>query len=591
MSYRPRLTGLLLSLVALLGTAAAKPKPELGIYIVAHTDDWPLFMGDRVVSDLRARKHVAIIQAIAESPSPCWEQASVAAMVMAANPAAPKPPICNSANDYGVAKCTHVMINGHSVQTCAYKSATAYFLKLPESLCPECVKAEHEAEDGFLRDGRTLKRLHKGLIQDLMAIDKSATYSSFEDVVQTIRSIAERHSKASAAVTIHSLDPSVTANPTDHVDHTATGCAAATAFAKGQAPQRYYVGYGSENQPPNIPAEAAAMKQALFAEFARVSGEPDRFRGARYTEWTKRTIYREVRAAQSAQIAGSIVFYDATAGTGTVMDVATQCTRKYFGWRPTWSMAVTARLLGDDDQFLLYSQRDGAGAIVSLGKKYSECVFNQWSYQSWSTISPVDFSLATASALLFYDKTAGAAHVRRIAACPVDVPVAGPYYDWRHTWLSIVSGSFFGTEKSDVLLYDPTASQMSVQYLPTSGGTPIDRGDFAIKRGAWQFVGGQFREDSHTDVFGLDTNSGQAEFLVSDGNGGFSIKSLSTGGLADVRLVLAVPLAGQNTGIATLKTDDTFDIWAVSKDLELSRLGTFMSPGRWTLAATVDSRR
>src|SRR5206468_3579829 len=113
MSYRPRLTGLLLSLVALLGTAAAKPKPELGIYIVAHTDDWPLFMGDRVVSDLRARKHVAIIQAIAESPSPCWEQASVAAMVMAANPAAPKPPICNSANDYGVAKCTHVMINGH----------------------------------------------------------------------------------------------------------------------------------------------------------------------------------------------------------------------------------------------------------------------------------------------------------------------------------------------------------------------------------------------------------------------------------------------------------------------------------------------
>lgn len=445
---------------------------ELSVYVVAHVDDWQLFMGNDIASDLRSGRSVLLIQTILETNDKCWIQASLASLIMAVDGQGNSQPPCSATSSFGDANCKATTINGHRMQRCQYKNAVAYFLGLPAAQSPTVVNNESLEEEGFSSSGnQTLKKLQKGLIEAITTIDGSAKYNGFDDVVTTISKIVDIHKKGARLVAVHAQDPDVYSNPIDHKDHTTTGCAVATAFISTHVPLRFYVGYSSKDRPANLGEEDEDLKRKLFKEFGRVSGDPNRFSGSDYDAWVQRTILRNVDDSDGARrVSGTVVLYNGKVGQGVVLDLSTHCERKYFGWRSTWSELIATRVLTPTKQFLFYGSNpgNGTGALVLLGKKYQECTFDQWQ-AGWSVITPVDFTPTASDTLLFYDGGSGEATVRKIASCTTDVPISMSYPGWRHQsnkWTSIIYGSFVGREQSDVLLYDPASAEISVQYLP-----------------------------------------------------------------------------------------------------------------------------
>lgn len=77
----------IISLVVCAPACASRPaSDEVVVYVVAHADDWPLFMGEDVASDLQEGRSVVLIHTISDSAPACWEVGAIAAIVTAIEP-------------------------------------------------------------------------------------------------------------------------------------------------------------------------------------------------------------------------------------------------------------------------------------------------------------------------------------------------------------------------------------------------------------------------------------------------------------------------------------------------------------------------
>lgn len=247
----------LLTFFALSVFLPAFAQNKVAIYVVAHPDDWQLFMGNDAYADIQDTSNRVIFilttsgDATRDKPKPnlrlarSRERGVLNSVRFSADMKTEVDSVCQT---------RRVTINNHEMLCYPYKHVTTYFLRLPDG----CFSS------GYM--GQSLEYLHNGAIARITALDSSATYEGWKDLVQTIRAIMVKETAGHTNVTLSYQDHDEDVNVKDHPDHVFSGLAAAQAGSALALPQHTgYLGYCITKKPVNISAEETAVKTGVFA--------------------------------------------------------------------------------------------------------------------------------------------------------------------------------------------------------------------------------------------------------------------------------------------------------------------------------------
>jgi len=263
------------------------------VFVVAHEDDWQLFMGDVVAKRIRAGHSVTFVYLTAGDDgrdSLYWqtrERAALQSTRVAIGPAAA---------DSNAISCSTTEISEHTIQKCVIANTESYFMRLPDGKRNGAGFAGH--------DYQSLRRLRGKKIGTIATVDGSATYRGWQDLKATVSNLIGSDS-ASTEVVVHANDPSVGANPHDHFDHRMAGLLV-NDLRKGQTwNTEYYVGYALATRAANRSANDAREKTAIFLaydkEMMRVNKAWSAYaeHPAFYSECMLRTYARKARTSGS----------------------------------------------------------------------------------------------------------------------------------------------------------------------------------------------------------------------------------------------------------------------------------------------------
>jgi hypothetical protein len=151
-----------------------------------------------------------------------------------------------------------MMFNGHSIHRVSYRNTVGYFLRVPDG---------HWSGDGYYVTGfESLKRLASGENNVLHAVDGSATYHGWDDLVATLRAIVAYERGSAALIQVNVAETNTRINPQDHSDHLMTAKAALDAVKDSICVRRvYYVDYASSRLPQNLDLQKRDMESSVLA--------------------------------------------------------------------------------------------------------------------------------------------------------------------------------------------------------------------------------------------------------------------------------------------------------------------------------------
>lgn len=255
------------------------------VYIMAHQDDWQLFMGDVVAARLEANRTATFIYLTAGDDgrdSLYWRTRELAALqstqIAGGIPA--------TDTETGCALRT---VRSHTMRECVVGNSLSVFMRLPDG---------NRDGRGFARYGnQSLRKLRRKSIRSITAVDGSASYAGWSDVLSTITALIDSRAN-DGTTTIHTSDPSVSINPHDHFDHRMAGLLVADAGLSATHPTRYYVGYALGTRAANRSAREILEKTAIFraydAAMTRVNSEWSAYAEHRafYSQCMLRTYWR-----------------------------------------------------------------------------------------------------------------------------------------------------------------------------------------------------------------------------------------------------------------------------------------------------------
>jgi LmbE family N-acetylglucosaminyl deacetylase len=253
------------------------------VFLVAHQDDWQLFMGDEVARRIRGGSHAVFIYLTAGDvgrDSLYWitrEQAALRSTQILEN---------EGGAQAGGSVCAPVEIARHLIRRCTVGNTESFFLRLPDGKRNGAGYAVHSYQ--------SLRALRIKRISAITAIDGSSTYSGWAELVGTVAAIARRDS---VEVTLHSNDPSIGANPHDHFDHRMAGRIALELGPSGMK-TIYYLGYALATRAPNLSTTRRRDKTELFRAYndemsrARKNWSAYAEHPAFYSECMSRTYWR-----------------------------------------------------------------------------------------------------------------------------------------------------------------------------------------------------------------------------------------------------------------------------------------------------------
>ena len=223
-------------------------------YVVAHEDDWQVFMGDVVVEGLRTGAPATFVYLTAGDDgrdSVYWrtrERAALASLRVAAG---------TSIERADSADCRNVALRGHSVRRCVLGNTDSFFLRLPDG---------NRNGAGFARySHQSMRRLRARKISAITAVDGSTTYHGWDDLISTVSELVS--SDRGENLQVHTSDPSIAINPHDHFDHRIAGLLVAELKKRRDLDLRYYVGYALGTRAPNRSSAQAREKTELFIAY------------------------------------------------------------------------------------------------------------------------------------------------------------------------------------------------------------------------------------------------------------------------------------------------------------------------------------
>ncbi|OUJ73450.1 PIG-L family deacetylase [Hymenobacter crusticola] len=258
--------------VAHAQSSGAKQK-NAAFYIVAHQDDWQLFMGSHAYDDIQRPKTKVIIICLtagqANEPGDAYWQSREVGCRASIQAAADLSTQMGPDSLFG-----EETVNTHLVHTFRHKNVVAYFLRLPDG---------GFNGKGFARGNfQSVRQFKNGKGGPLTSIDKTASYATWEDLTETVHRIVQRESAGTKCTWVHTPDPNETYNPDDHPDHRMAGVIARIATADQDCRQLLYVEYASSKKPENLSADEKAHQSLLFAAYCK-----GQVRAGQVTEWNE----------------------------------------------------------------------------------------------------------------------------------------------------------------------------------------------------------------------------------------------------------------------------------------------------------------
>lgn len=268
--------------------AQSHREASLDAVIVAHQDDWQLFMGDVVARRVQTGGPVVFIYLTAGDDgrdSVYWitrEKGALASTRVAVGVAA-----TDSARD----QCSTVKALDHAIRKCTIANTESYFFRLPDG---------HRNGMGFARYSyQSLRKLRLKRITSISALDGSAAYKGWADVMSTVKAVIGE-SSADRRVTVHTSDPSVVVNPHDHFDHRMAGLLVYDLRKQNRWNVAYYTGYALSTRAPNRAEDQVRQKTSLFLAYDKVMTQANprwsayRERPAFYSQSMLRTYVRRI---------------------------------------------------------------------------------------------------------------------------------------------------------------------------------------------------------------------------------------------------------------------------------------------------------
>jgi len=267
--------------------------PQHDVFVVAHQDDWQLFMGDVVAERIRAGHSVSFVYLTAGDDgrdSLYWQTRERAALQSTRIAIGP------DAADSTAVRCSTTEVLEHTIHKCMIANTESYFIRLPDGKRNGVGFARH--------DYQSLRKLRGKKIAAIVAVDGSAAYHGWQDLMVTMSNLIGT-SSAATEIVVHANDPNVAANPHDHFDHRMAGLLVDD-LRKGQTwKTQYYVGYAVATRAANRSTDEAREKTAIFLaydkEMTRVNKAWSAYaeHPAFYSECMLRTYVRKARASGS----------------------------------------------------------------------------------------------------------------------------------------------------------------------------------------------------------------------------------------------------------------------------------------------------
>ena len=282
-----RIVALALGMSLSAGAQSHRGAP-LDAVIVAHQDDWQLFLGDVVARRVQTGGPVVFIYLTAGDDgrdSVYWttrEKGALASTRVAVGVA-----VTDSARD----QCSIVKALDHAIRKCTIANTESYFLRLPDG---------HRNGMGFAHHSyQSLRKLRLKRITSISALDGSAAYKGWADVMATVNVLIGENS-ADRMVTVHASDPSVVVNPHDHFDHRMAGLLVYDLRKQNKWNVTYYTGYALSTRAPNRSEDQVRQKTSLFLAYDKVMTQANprwsayRERPAFYSQCMLRTYARTI---------------------------------------------------------------------------------------------------------------------------------------------------------------------------------------------------------------------------------------------------------------------------------------------------------
>ena len=238
-------------------SANAGPYSYVSFYFAAHPDDWQLFMGDKVCNDMSAisDKKVVILHITSGDATYDGVNLNIAYYQSREKGAQNSIEFCGDMQtNHDVGKYDKKNIAGHLIRRYTYKNTVAYFFRLPDG----CFKT------GF--NNESIQYLNENKISKIRAVDSSATYLGWDDLVNTVKTVILEESASIPEVWVNTNDPENSFNPGDHPDHVYSGLLAKEAVAELDYINRNgFQGYNISNLPENLTTQDIILKTGAFA--------------------------------------------------------------------------------------------------------------------------------------------------------------------------------------------------------------------------------------------------------------------------------------------------------------------------------------
>jgi LmbE family N-acetylglucosaminyl deacetylase len=271
-------------------TPASTPLPyRADAYIVAHADDWQIFMGDHAYTSFQSAASVLFVYVTAGDAgksSAYWMARERGALSS-----------IDAIIGAGAWSCANQTVRNHPIYRCMKNSVAVYFMRLPDG-----------NYDGSGFGLGTIMKL-RDRATPTAAIDGSTTYNTWSDLYNTIGAIVdlEFDGQGGPYVKVHAQDIDRALNPNDHPDHTATGDAVTAAANAGHTWDLfYYVDYDTEYRAVNLTDAQHSQKLTEFTAYDRTmvsAGYSSLLGDNEYKAWLWRTYFRTVQGVSSTPIA------------------------------------------------------------------------------------------------------------------------------------------------------------------------------------------------------------------------------------------------------------------------------------------------
>lgn len=261
---------------------------SVAFYVVAHQDDWQLFMGLEAYNAMNdsTGTRVIIIHTTAGDAS-CNKTTLNRAYYIARELGALYSIefAMDIKSQHGANNFDTVNINGHRIKRFRYKNVSNYFMRLPDG-CFSC---------GYR--GQSIQYLKEGKIPAITTVDSTATYNSWEDFVGTLSSIFKNEMDTCRNVWLNVADTNEQINPGDHRDHIYTSLAAQQAvLGMNNVGRHLFTEYHLGDLAINLAPQEVALKAALYgvAEFGREQNNAGSAWSRTHIDFLSRSYYRTI---------------------------------------------------------------------------------------------------------------------------------------------------------------------------------------------------------------------------------------------------------------------------------------------------------